>query len=79
MPYTDGLGYSDGFPENYRYGFTDLKKLKAWFNEKERKAMAKNGFVCRIYEVPKKHVKEGRKQAVFSVDRAKLVRKSKVL
>jgi len=77
-PHFDGMD-SATFPINYRYGFVSVRKMKEWFTEKDRKILAKNGYVCRIYSVPKKHVVKGKKQLVFAIYEAKLVRKSRTI
>lgn len=77
LPYSDGI---KKFPEgHYKYGFESVQKLKAWFNKTELRKLEKAGFVCRIYKVQVKHVTRGKKQLVFSYDRAKVLRKSRVL
>lgn len=78
LPASDFSG-DKKYPENHRYGFRDLRQLRNWFLKEEREALGKNGFVCRVYKVPKKRVVMGKKQLVFSADHAKFVRESRTI
>jgi len=61
-PENDGLGYLDSM---WLYGFESLGQLKRWFEKGERVGLHEEGFVVRVYDVPKAHVKRGKKQVVF--------------
>ena len=78
MPYSDGLNY-DEYPNEHRFGFADVSAMKRWFDPKDRSRLVKADFVCRIYEVPKEHVRLGKSQLVFSAAHAKFVRMSRAL
>lgn len=78
MPYSDGLGYDYEHP-GHRFGFHDYRKLANWFSKEDKQNLAKHGFVCRVYSVPKKHVRLGSKQLTFDITKSKLVRKSRTI
>jgi hypothetical protein len=57
----------------HKCGFSSLKKLKAWFDKEELKALYEAKFDIVRYEVDKKDVLVGKKQVMFNRRKARRV------
>ena len=57
----------------HKCGFSSLRKLKAWFNKEELKALYEAKFDIVRYEVDKKDVLVGQKQVMFNRRKARRV------
>jgi len=68
-PKNDGLAMS---PDWY-CGFADLRTLRSWFDEDDRRAMALHGVKLNRYRVPAALIQRGRKQVVFVKAEAELL------
>lgn len=62
-PDEDGLGYMDN-KEEY-CGFESLEKLCGWFNLRNRRAMAAQGFLLLKIRIVKGAVRKGKQQVLF--------------
>jgi hypothetical protein len=64
--------YRGGFADDrFRFGCRSKHQLRLWFrSEKGRGAMAQYGGVMVTYYVPDEHVKRGRYQVAFNIDKA---------
>ena len=69
-PVEDGI-YE--WTKSHKCGFSSLKKLKAWFNTEELKALYAAKFDIVRYEVDKKDVLVGQKQVMFNRRKARRV------
>lgn len=80
LPANDGLENHAGlvWPPAHRFGFVNVKALKAWFDASDRLTLKDHGYVCRVYEVDQEHVRKGKKQVIFGSTQARIRRQCQV-
>lgn len=76
IPSDDGIHTR---PDGYRCAFRTLKLLAYWFRRRNRRILARNGFVLSVYEFPEASAVVGGVQLLFVIDDARLVRERSLL